>query len=973
MLSESDPSEDPSSDHIPPLPAISSFLSSADDTTDSDTPDTPPSPTHDSSSEASSDFHSDPSFDSSSRHSLPDHSSLDLPSTSAGQSRKRRRSPMTSVPTLLPASGALSPVCVNLIPSPKRVRDSDYLADVEVDSRESSEPSRSRGTDVGVDDDIKRVDDRGIYVRVVAETIARDEVGTYTRDIVKGGDDRVTHPVMSNDVQEAAQDEKAAEGTYETLGSLVQRFHDHTVSIPVHHVQVIEGVKREQGRRIVGVESAVTALTERIAELERDNRRLRGTESVEGQRMPNPQSGASMTHEEIEDLVTRRVAKEMEAHKAAMNLEPLNESGDEQEGENRGNRNGGDGGNGNGENRNRNGGNGNGGRNRNGNRNRNHHMNYGGFMLVARECTFQDFLKCKPHNFSRTEGIVGLTRWFEKIETVFNISNCPSKYQVKYATCTLQDSALTWWNSHKRTIGVDAAYAMKWAGLMKLITEELILLCTRMVPNEEDRVGRLIGGLPDNIQGNVITANPARLQDAIRIAKHLMDKKLQGYAARSAENKKRMKSNPRDNHGHQPPFKRQNVSRQKMARAYTTGNNERRGYPRPHPLCNKCRYHHVRPCTMKYNNCKRVGHQTRDYRSAAAVPNTQRALFGNQQGVICYECGRPGHVKIDYPKLRNQNHGNIDGNKTRNKTGNNEATARSYAIGGGGANPDSNVVMGTFLLNNYYASMLFNSGADRSFLSSTFSALLDVAPSILDTSYAVELADGRISKMNIILRGCTLGLLGHPFDIDLMPVKLEELHGLPPTRQVEFQIDLVPGAAPIARAPYRLVPSEMQELSAQIDDLFDQLQGSRVYSKIDLRSGYHQLRVREEDIPKTAFRTRYGHYKFQVMPFGLTNTSAITRPMTKLTQKSVKFDWGEKEETAFQTLKQKLCSALILALSEGSENFVVYYDASHKGLGAILMQKEKVIAYASRQLKVHEKNYSTHDLELGAAVFSLKM
>ncbi|GJR63852.1 putative reverse transcriptase domain-containing protein [Tanacetum coccineum] len=314
--------------------------------------------------------------------------------------------------------------------------------------------------------------------------------------------------------------------------------------------------------------------------------------------------------------------------------------------------------------------------------------------------------------------------------------------------------------------------------------------------------------------------------------------------------------------------------------------------------------------------------------------------------------------------------------------------------------------------------------------------------------------------------------------------------GLPPARQVEFQIDLVPGAAPVARAPYRLAPAELQELSTQlqelsdrgfirpssspwgapvlfvkkkdgsfrmcidyrelnrltvknrypllrIDDLFDQLQGSRVYSKIDLRSGYHQLRVREEDIPKTAFRTRYGHYEFQVMPFGLTNAPAvfmdlmnrvckpyldrfvivfiddiliysksrkeheghlklilrllkkeelyakfskcefwlskIARPMTKLTQKSVKFDWGEKAEAAFQLLKQKMCSALILTLPEGSQNFMVYCDASYKGLGVVLMQKENVIAYASRQIKVHEKNYTTHDLELGAVVFALKM
>ncbi|GJZ39334.1 putative reverse transcriptase domain-containing protein [Tanacetum coccineum] len=563
-----------------------------------------------------------------------------------------------------------------------------------------------------------------------------------------------------------------------------------------------------------------------------------------------------------------------------------------------------------------------------------------------------------------------------------------------------------------------------------------------------------------------------------------MDQKLKGYA-RSAENKRRLENNPRDNRGQQPVFKRQNVE----------GQNNR-------------------------------------------------------------------------------------GNQTRNKSGNkirgNEATAKAYAIGGG-TNPDSNVVTGTFLLNNCYASMLFDSGADRSSVSTTFSALFDVAPSTLDTSYAVELTDGRISETNVVLRGCTLGLLGHSFDIDLMPVELgsfdviigmdwlakyhalivydekvvcipygdevliiraqvtskkaedeseeerledvpivreflevflEDLPGLPPARQVEFQIDLVPSAAPVARAPYRLAPAEMQELSTQlqevsyrgfirpssspwgapilfvkkkdgsfrmcidyrelnkltvknryplprIDDLFDQLQGSRVYSKIDLRSGYHQLRVREEDIPKTAFRTRYGHYEFQVMPFGLTNAptvfmnlmnrllkeeelyakfskcefwlskvqflghvidsegihvdpakiesikdwaspktpteirqflglagyyrrfiegfSKIARPMTKLTQKSVKFDWGEKAEAAFQLLKQKLCSAPILALPEGSENFVVYCDASHKGLGAVLMQREKVIAYASRQLKVHEKNYTTHDLELGAVVFALKM
>nr|GEU51864.1 reverse transcriptase domain-containing protein [Tanacetum cinerariifolium] len=211
--------------------------------------------------------------------------------------------------------------------------------------------------------------------------------------------------------------------------------------------------------------------------------------------------------------------------------------------------------------------------------------------------------------------------------------------------------------------------------------------------------------------------------DSIRVANNLMDKKLKGYATKNDENKRRFDSSSRDNHGQQEqPFKRQNVSGQNVARAYTV-----RKMSKGKDMLEFCH-------TIASEECIKKGRVWR------------------------------GHYRNECPKLRNQNY--------RNKTGNNEAKARAYAIRGGGARPGSNVITCTFLLNNRYATMLFDSGADRSFVSTTFITLLDVIPSTLDTIYVVELADGRISETNVILRGCMLGLLGHPFDIDLMLIEL---------------------------------------------------------------------------------------------------------------------------------------------------------------------------------------------------------
>ncbi|GJT11350.1 hypothetical protein Tco_0858392 [Tanacetum coccineum] len=237
--------------------------------------------------------HLDATSISSSRNSLSDHSSPDLPTTSAGPSHKRRRSPMTFVPTLAPVFRALSPDRTDLIPSPKRIRSPESATDLEGCSEDSFEPYVPREVRLGVD--IMRMKS------LLSVTVARDDVETSARDPIVVSDDEDTPPVVPEVIPEPAQ-EGAAGSTYETLGDLVQRFHDHTEAIPVHRIQVIEGVQREQGRRIVGVESAVTALTERIAELERDNSRLRGTASVESQRVDRLQRGMSRMQRELRQI-----------------------------------------------------------------------------------------------------------------------------------------------------------------------------------------------------------------------------------------------------------------------------------------------------------------------------------------------------------------------------------------------------------------------------------------------------------------------------------------------------------------------------------------------------------------------------------------------------------------------------------------------------------------------------------------------
>nr|GEV42183.1 putative reverse transcriptase domain-containing protein [Tanacetum cinerariifolium] len=339
---------------------------------------------------------------------------------------------------------------------------------------------------------------------------------------------------------------------------------------------------------------------------------------------------------------------------------------------------------------------------------------------------------------------------------------------------------------------------------------------------------------------------------------------------------------------------KQQNKKQNTSRAYTTASGDKKPYRGSKPLCSKCNYHHHVQCAPKCYKCNRVGHLARDCRSTtnANTTNNQRGTREGQKPT-CFECGAQGHFNKECPKLKNNNHGN--------QGGNGNAPAKVYAVGHERINPDSNIIT------------------------------------------------------------------------DFLEVFPEDFSGLPPTRQVEFQIDLIPGAAPVAQAPYRLVPSEIKELSDQLKELSNkgfirpssspwgssglvcQEEGWIISNNKEEHEEHLKLileLLKKEElyakfsncelwIPKVQFLGHMidslaGYYRRFIEGF-----SKIARSITKVTQKGVKFDWGEKAEATFHLIKQKLCSALILALPEGGENFVVYCDASHKGLGVVLMQREK--------------------------------
>ncbi|GKB06806.1 putative reverse transcriptase domain-containing protein [Tanacetum coccineum] len=332
-----------------------------------------------------------------------------------------------------------------------------------------------------------------------------------------------------------------------------------------------------------------------------------------------------------------------------------------------------------------------------------------------------------------------------------------------------------------------------------------------MFPKKYDKVEKYVSGLPDIIHESVVASKPNTMQEATEMEIEVMDKRILTFADRQTKSKRKFEETSRNTQNQPQHNKRQNTGR-----AYTVGFGNKKQYGGSKPLCPKS--------------------------SASVNPGSNQRGNGTGQGPTCFECG----------------------------VGNANAPAKVYAVGHAGTNPDSNVMTGTFLLNNRYASILFDTGADRSFVSTAFSSQIDITPSTLDHHYDVELADGRIIGLNTILRGSS---------------------GLPKDR-----------------------PKNKQEHEKHLKLILELLKKEELYAKFSKCEFW---------IPKVQF---LGHV----------------------------ID------------SEGLAGAPILALPEGSEDFIVYCDASIKGLGTVLMQREKVIAYASRQLKIHEKNYTTHDLELGA-------
>ncbi|GKE81475.1 putative reverse transcriptase domain-containing protein, partial [Tanacetum coccineum] len=335
---------------------------------------------------------------------------------------------------------------------------------------------------------------------------------------------------------------------------------------------------------------------------------------------------------------------------------------------------------------------------------------------VVHECTFIGFMKYNPTVFHGSEGAVELRRWIKKTESVFGISECAEGKKVRFAAATLQGHALTWWNAKVATIGLETVNQMPWTEMKQLMTTEFFpaeeiqrIEHELMVEPKSVKIDAYIRGLSENIKGEVTSSKPTNLNEAVRMAHKLMEQKLQARDERLLEGKKQKWEN----------FQSGN------ARAMTTAPTEKKVSSGSLPVCERCYTRHDGPCTIKCHKCIKVSHKAR-YCKEKSV-----SISANGQPILtCYDCGEQDHTRNQcLKKVKQEETGEVHG--------------RAYAIKD--AEPQGpNVVTSTFLLNNRYASILFNSGSDRSFVDTRFSSMLNIKPIKISASYEVGLADGRV-------------------------------------------------------------------------------------------------------------------------------------------------------------------------------------------------------------------------------------
>ena len=417
--------------------------------------------------------------------------------------------------------------------------------------------------------------------------------------------------------------------------------------------------------------------------------------------------------------------------------------------------------------------------------NANQENNPGSGATRNRECTYKAFRTCNPKEFHGTEGAVGLLTWIEGMESVLHISKCAEVNKVEFAACLLQGRALTWWNTQVQNRGRETANRLTWEEFKRMLKEEycprseiqkleaelwnhemvgsgidsyttrfheLAKLVPHLVTPEENRIDRYIWGLAPEIRGNVTSANPTTLQDAVNLATRLTNNAIRSgmFASDKAKGKRKMEE----------PAKKQSGERtgknQKVIRNFGVQTQTVEKGKGVYPKCDKCNNHHGGRCIICLK-CNKGGHFAKDCRTRGRR--------------TCHECGSPDHFRNTCPRLNRGPNAN-QARPANQESQRGKARGRVFEIGVDEARHNPNVVTGTFLLNNHYASVLFDSGADRSFVSLKFRPKISLKSQKLKEDYVVEFANGQDVRASDVITECTLNLAKNNFSIDLIPIEI---------------------------------------------------------------------------------------------------------------------------------------------------------------------------------------------------------